>query len=215
MTFGLSAAATAALAVGAGGIASALVGSNAVQSAAQTQANATQSGINAQVNEFNQIKKLLSPFVTTGQSANAQAANLTGANGNAAQSTAINGIANGPLFNGLNQQGMNAILANASATGGLRGGNTQAALAQFSPQLLNQLIQQQYGDLMGLSTTGANAAGMTATTGQANVNAQSTLLTQQGAQLAGGQLGSAQAFNSGINNLVGALGVYKGLGGTF
>ncbi|WP_449405980.1 hypothetical protein [Massilia phosphatilytica] len=37
-----------------------------------------------------------------------------------------------PRFQALQQQGNDAILANASATGGLRGGNVQGALGQFS-----------------------------------------------------------------------------------
>jgi hypothetical protein len=44
------------------------------------------------------------------------------------------------------------------ATGGLRGGNVQAALGQFQPQLLAQLIDQQYSRLGGLTSIGQNAA---------------------------------------------------------
>ena len=55
------------------------------------------------------------------------------------------------------QQGQDAILQNASAIGGLRGGNTQAALAQFRPALLSQLIAEQYNRLGGLSSLGQNA----------------------------------------------------------
>ncbi len=215
MTFGLSAAAVAGLAVGAGGIASGLIGANAVQNAAQSQANAAQAGISAQQQEFQQIQKLLAPFVQQGQTAITQAGNLSGANGNAAQASQINALASSPIFTGLNQQGMNAILQNVSATGGLRGGNVNAALAQFSPQLLNQLIQQQFGNLNSLGTLGANAGAGLATAGQANTNATTNLITQQGQAIAGGQIGSAQAANSGLNSLVAALGVYKGLGGTF
>jgi hypothetical protein len=215
MTFGLSAAAVAGLAIGGAGIGSAIIGGNAAQNAAQIQANAAQSGINAQTAEFNKIQQLLSPFVTTGQSANAQAGNLSGANGNDAQAAALKTIQSGPVFTGLNALGQDAILQNASATGGLRGGNVQAALAQFSPALLNQLIRQQFGQLSGLSTTGANAGAGLGTLGQQNTNAVSGLLTQQGAALAGGQLGSAQAFNQGLNSIVAGLGLYKGLGGTF
>jgi hypothetical protein len=215
MTLGLSAAAIGALAVGAGGIASAVIGGNAAQSAASTQAAATEQGIQAQQAEFAQIQKLLSPFVTQGQTALTTAGNIAGINGNPAQQAAVSGIAGSPIFQGMNVQGQNAILQNASATGGLRGGNVQAALAQFSPQLLNQLLQQQYGQASGLATIGANAGAGLATAGQSNVNAQSNLMTLQGAQQAGGILGSAQAYNSGLNSIASGLGVFKGLGGSF
>jgi hypothetical protein len=43
-----------------------------------------------------------------------------------------------PAFQALARQQEEALLQNASATGGLRGGNVQGALAQFRPALLNQ-----------------------------------------------------------------------------
>ncbi|WP_221175245.1 hypothetical protein, partial [Staphylococcus aureus] len=85
-------------------------------------------------------------------------AGLTALGQNAAQQTAIGNINNSAEMQTYLQQGENAILQNASATGGLRGGNTQAALAQFRPQLLNQLINQRYQNYAGLTALGQNAA---------------------------------------------------------
>ena len=51
----------------------------------------------------------------------------------------------------------NALLQNASATGGLRGGNTQSALSELRPALLTSLIEQSYsraGDLAGYGQLG-------------------------------------------------------------
>lgn len=80
---------------------------------------------------------------------------LLGLNGADAQAAAIAAIQGGPQFDALKRAGENAILQNASATGGLRGGNVQGALAQFSPQILSQLINQQYAQLGGLGSLGA------------------------------------------------------------
>ena len=132
------------------------------------------------------------------------------------QEQAIQQIEQGPLYQQLAQQGEQAILANASATGGLRGGNVQAALGQFRPQLLNQLIEQQYARLSGLANVGqtgaqsllgigqASAAGQAASAGQAG-SAISGLLASQGAARAAGQVGAAQAFAQGLTGATGAI----------
>jgi hypothetical protein len=57
-------------------------------------------------------------------------------------------------------QGEEALLQNAAATGGLRGGNLQGALAQFRPQMLSNLITQQYNQLGGIGALGAQGAQM-------------------------------------------------------
>lgn len=133
------------------------------------------------------------------------------------QEQAIQQIEQGPLYQQLAQQGEQAILANAAATGGLRGGNVQAALGQFRPQLLNQLIEQQYARLAGIANVGqtgaqsllgigqASAAGQAAAAGQAG-NAISGLLASQGAAQAAGQVGAAQSFAQGMSGAGSAIG---------
>jgi hypothetical protein len=130
-------------------------------------------------------------------------AGLSGAN---AQQQAIQGIQNGPQFAAMTQAGEAGILANASATGGLRGGNVQAALGQFRPQVLSQLIDQQYSRLGGLSAMGQNAAAGVGTAAQNTGQAVSGLMQQQGAARAGGALASGQAWGNalgGIGSMVG------------
>jgi len=113
------------------------------------------------------------------------------------------------------QAGTNSILQNASATGGLRGGNTQAALASFSPNLLAQTIQQQYQNLGGLTSVGQNAAAMTGNAGMQTGQGIANLLQQQGAAIAGGDLAQGRAFSSIPQSILGGLGVFQGLGGKF
>lgn len=131
---------------------------------------------------------------------------LLGMNGADAQGQAISGIENSPYFSGLVKQGENAILQNASATGGLRGGNTQAALAQFRPNMLSAAIDQQYQRLGGLVSLGQNAAAGVGNAGQNFANSSSQLLQQAGAAQAGGILGQARANVQGINGLSSAFG---------
>jgi hypothetical protein len=223
MTFGLSGAALAGLAIGGAGIATGIYSANkaagAADNAARLQSNSAQAGIDEGRRQFDAIQKLLSPFVTAGTGALSGQQDLLGQNGPSAQQAAIAGIQSSPQFQALTQQGEEAILANASATGGLRGGNVHGSLAQFRPQLLAQLIDQQYQRLGGLTQVGqASAAGVGSAGMQTGANV-AQLLGQQGAALAGGALASGRADAAGAssitNSIFSGLGAFKGLGGTF
>jgi len=96
----------------------------------------------------------LNLYQTAGSQALQQQSALAGLQGPEAQRAAIASLEANPEFQAIARQGEEAILANAAATGGLRGGNTQAALAQFRPELLQAYIDQQYSRLGGLSTQG-------------------------------------------------------------
>jgi hypothetical protein len=172
------------------------------ENAAAVQSASADKGIAAQQAQFEAIQKLLAPYVQAGNGALAGQQNLIGLNGQGAQQTAIDGISNGAQFQSMLAQGNNSILQNASATGGLRGGNTQNALAQFSPQLLNQLIQQQYGNLSGISQIGLGAATGTGAAGQNSTNAITGLYQQQGAANAGAQLAQAGVARQGFGDLL-------------
>lgn len=186
---------------------------DAAKNAANIQAGAADAGIDEQRRQFDAIQKLLSPYVSAGAGALTGQQDLTGLNGAAPQQAAIDALSKSPQFTALQQQGENSILANASATGGLRGGNTQAALAQFSPQLLAQVIEQQYGRLGGLVSVGQNAAAGTGNAGMSTGNNITQLLQQQGAAQAGGALAGGREA-AGYSNAIGsAIGLYAGLGG--
>ena len=206
----------AAAVVGAG-IGGALLSSRAQTKAANTASNAqeraAQLGIEQQNRQFEAVQKLLSPFVTAGTGSLSAQQNILGLNGPAAQQAAISALEGSPQFAALTRQGEDAILANASATGGLRGGNVQASLAQFRPQLLAQLIDRQYAQLGGLTSLGQNAAAGVGNAGMQTGNNVAGLLGQMGGAQAGSALaaGSAQA---GIYNALGSsLGMYAGMGG--
>lgn len=196
-----------------GGLYSANKQSKAAKSAANTQAASAQAGIDEQRRQFDAIQALLQPYVQAGTGALGAQQNLIGLGGATAQEDAINAIQASPEFQALTQQGENAILANASATGGLRGGNTQAALAQFRPQVLSNLINQQYSRLGGLVSLGQNAAVGVGNAGMATGGNVADLLQQQGAARAGGAIAGGQAAGGYANAITGALGTYVGLGG--
>jgi len=201
-----------------GGMMGADAQKSAGEDAANAQFRASQMGIEEQRRQFDTLQKLLAPYVQAGTGALSGQQALLGLSGTDAQQQAIAGIQNSPQFSALQQTGTNSILQNASATGGLRGGNTQAALAQFSPQLLSQLIDQQYSRLGGLTSLGQNAAAGTGNAGMATGNNIANLLGQQGSAQAGAALnaGNAQAgLYRGIGSLAGNLMGYSGFGGGF
>lgn len=172
----------------AGAIGGSVLAGGAQKKAANAAANAEIKSAEMQVAEARaareQMRRLLEPYVNAGSPALRGMMDLSGLSGNPAQTKAITGIEGSPIFQALAMQGEDAILQNASATGGLRGGNVQGALAQFRPALLNQQIEQQYAKYAGLAGMGQNAA---SGTGAAGINA---------AQLTGnafGTMGSAGA----------------------
>ena len=189
-----------------GGITGANQQASAAQNAAATQASAAQAGINEDQRQFNIVQGLLSPFSTAGTQALTSFGNLSGTNGAQAQQGAISQLQQSPLYNSTMQAGQNAILQNASATGGLRGGNTQLALGQLGAQTLSGLVQNQLGNFNSLIGTGESAAAGTGTAAQNTGNAVSGLLQQQGAATAGGQIAAGNTTASSINSLASLFG---------
>jgi hypothetical protein len=135
------------------------------------------------------------------------------------QQAAISALEQSPLFQASVRQGEEALLQQASATGGLRGGNIQAALAQFRPAMLQEQIAQQYQNLGGLTSLGQQSAAMQGTSGMETAGSIGDLLGQRGAAIAGGQLarGSVvrQSFKDlmSIGGLAAGAGAFGGLGG--
>lgn len=201
-------------------------GSQASSQASQAQQGAAQGGIDEQRRQYDIMRNLLQPYTEAGTPALAQQQALLGLGGPDAERAAIERIQGGETFQALAKQGEEALLQRASATGGLRGGNLQGALAQFRPALLSSLINQQYERLGGLSTLGQQSAAGVGTAGMQTGANIANLMGQQGAAQAGGIMGQQQAFGgipaafgfgqtSGTNPFSGGLsGLQAGFSGT-
>jgi hypothetical protein len=221
-----------------GSLLSSSMQADAAEDAANIQAGASRAGIDEQRRQFDAIQQLLQPYVQAGtgaisqfqpfQQAGAQAFQqqqaLAGLLGPEAQRQAIAGIETSPGFQANVRQGEEALLQRASATGGLRGGNIQAALAQFRPQMLQQEIDKQYGRLGGFAGTGLGVSEALYRGGQASAVNQASqagavgsnvanLLGQQGAAMAGGELGQARAYGNLLNLPAQFAGMRAGGGG--
>jgi hypothetical protein len=135
---------------------------------------------------------------------------LIGLSGEESQAASIANLEKSPYFTSLVKQGENAILQNASATGGLRGGNTQGALAEFRPQMLAQTIENQYAKLADLATRGQNAAVQTGAGTAGYANNISSLMMQQGQIASDSAMAQGQNINDLFSGLANAYGQYQG-----
>ena len=203
-----------ALVVGGSQLVGSYMGAEASKEGAGIQAEAAQAGIQEQRRQFDALQALLKPYTEVGVPALEAQQAFLGLKGPEAEQAAIERIRGGETFQALAQQGEEALLQRASATGGLRGGNIQGALAQFRPELLSSLIEQQYGRLGGLAKIGqASAAGVGAAGMESGTNV-SNLLAQQGAARAGGVLGEAKAYGQLFNLPAQMVGFQYGAGKT-
>ena len=176
-----------------------ITGKTAAKNASQAQQQATQQGMEEQRRQFDIMQQLMSPYVQAGQQGLSGQQDLLGLNGFDKQQGAIRNIENSPFFKSQYQQAENALLQNAAATGGLRGGNMQEALADNRSNMLFNNVNQQLQSLSGVAANGQNAA--------AGLGGQGMQFGQNMAQ-GYGDIGQAQAgyqlakgqINSGLLN---------------
>ena len=152
-------------------------------------------------------------FTTQG----AARAGTAGMSAEDAQAAEIAKFENSPYFRAITRQSEDAILQNASATGGLRGGNTQDALSKNRPILLQGLIDKQLANLTGLTDSGRGAGTSYGNAGVMGAGQMATMLqqggandaaayTQAGAAQAGGALGQSNANIGMLGNIAGMFG---------
>ena len=225
---------SAVVVAGVASVASAANQSNAAARAARAQVQGAEAGIAEQRRQFDAAQAVLAPYVDagtealtglkpyveTGTQSLQQQRVLAGLEGPEAQRAAIEALASNPEFQALTRQGEEAMLQKASATGGLRGGNIQGALAQYRPAMLQDYIGQQYARLGGLTALGQTTGQNIAQLGQASATGQATAGLRTGADIAGlyGDIGAARAgkfLNQGqaIGNVIGTFGRMAGFGG--
>lgn len=176
--------------------------------AGQLQYDAAMAGVDETRAAREEMRQLLQPYVAAGGSALEAQMGALGLAGPEEQQAYVSQQEQSPIFQALARQQEEAILQNASATGGLRGGNVQGALAQFRPQLLNQFLEQQYGRLGGMTSLGQASAAGAGVAGMSASRDISSLLGQGGAAQSGAALAKGQMYG----NILGSVGgVAQGL----
>jgi hypothetical protein len=185
-----------------------LIKGSAAKKASNIEAASLQAGVDETRAAREELRTLLQPYTEAGGPAlQAQMAAL-GLAGPEAQQAYVTQQEQNPLFQSLARQQEEAILQGASATGGLRGGNVQGALAQFRPQLLNQFLEQQYTRLGGMTQLGQRSAAGVGASGMEAAGSIAELLGKRGEAQAGGALARGKMFS----DILGEVGgVAKGL----
>lgn len=174
----------------------------AIDQATQAQVDAYNKGIAETGRQFDITNANEAPYRDIGAKGIAGLGDLVGVNGAPQQQTAIDALKASPFYQTLFRTGLETNLQNASATGGIRGGNEVGSLANFGSDTLMKTIQQQLQSLGGIASIGQNA---TAQTGAFGANASETIANLLGS------IGQAQASGDiakgGINSgLLGNLG---------
>jgi hypothetical protein len=196
-------------------------------------ANAQDQGLGRIDQSTGQAINYLNPYSSTGAEAQQREAALSGALGNEAQQQAISGFMESPGQKFLRERQEQALLRNASATGGLRGGSTLSALQEQASGIAAQQQQQQLENMRNIAQRGQQAAGQQgqfAQTGgvsganligqiagqqagllgqqaglQANAGGQMAQLSAQGGQFAGNTLNQLGNQVSGLRSGLGQL----------
>jgi hypothetical protein len=180
----------------------------AAKKAGQQQVQSEREAIAEQRAAREEARRLLEPYVAAGTPALQQHMAALGLSGAEEQAAYVAQQEQSPFFQALARQGEEAMAQSASATGGLRGGNFQGALAQFRPNLLNQFLSQQYDRLGGLAKVGQASAVGVGTAGMETAQNISGNLQNIGAQRAGSSLAQGQMYG----DILGTFGgVAKGL----
>lgn len=177
----------------------------AADKAAQLQYDASMAGIDETRRQFDMTRADFAPAQALLAPGAQGLGNLTGINGDEALNAEIERIMGGPRYKSILQNGRDEMLATASATGGLRGGNYKDASQRFGGDVLSSEIERQLGEYSGLVGIGTGAAGAVGNFGAnavrdmnvsrnagANAQAQAVLtkagINAQGWQNAGGLL---------------------------
>jgi hypothetical protein len=185
-----------------------LLKGKATSKAGQLQYDAAMAGVDETRQAREEMRGLLQPYVAAGGSALQAQMGALGLAGPEEQQAYVSQQEQSPIFQALKRQQEEALLQNVSATGGLRGGNVQGALAQFRPALLNQFLEQQYGRLGGLTNIGQASAAGSGVAGMSASQGISALLGQGGAAKAGAALSKGQMYG----DILGSVGgIAKGL----
>lgn len=144
------------------------------------QIEAQEKAIAEQRRQFDLTRADYAPYLKTGLAGLGDLGDLIGVNGADAQAAGLLNIQNSPELAAIIRNGEEAVLQNASATGGIRGGNTQSSLANFRGDAFANQLQTQITRLAGLAGLGQGATDSVSAFGANTANTVSDLLNLQG-----------------------------------
>lgn len=207
--------------VAAAGVASSLIGANASQSAADTQAGAANNATQFSKDQWAQIMGNLQPYINQGTQANTRLGDLLGTSGNTGASgygqltqgfTPQDFQANlDPGYGFQLQQGQQALQNSQAAGDGVLSGSALKGLMSFNQNMANTAYQNAYSRwnstntntynrLAGLAQLGQSSAAGAAASGVNLAGTVSNNMIGAGNAQAAGQVGVANALGGGLSN---------------
>ncbi|PHS61645.1 MAG: hypothetical protein COB12_11950 [Flavobacterium sp.] len=170
--------------------------------AAGVQAQGVQAGIEEERRQFDVTQQNLAPFREAGVGALEQQQALLGLGGQDAQTAAFASFNESPGQKFIRERAQKNLVRNASAIGGLGGGNVRSALVEQGTGFAQQDFNNQFGRLGQIAGQGQAA---TTTTGQFGAQSSGNIanLERAGSEArASGILGKAQAESQFTNQLL-------------
>lgn len=184
----------------------------AIKKATKAQQAGIQAGIDEQRRQFDLTRSDYAPYLEAGTTALPKIEDLLGLNGADAAGAAINALKASPVFQSLYNTGLETNLQNASATGGIRGGNEVWSLADFGSDTLSQVIENQLAKLGGLAGLGQGATDSVSAFGANTANQVSSGLTSIGNSQFNAILGKQQVNNNLSNQIASIISSIMGGG---
>lgn len=178
------------------GVGSALIGSNASKSAANTAAAASDRAADVTLQMFNQNRSDLAPFREAGLRGLAQYEGTLGPS-----------FQESPGYRFAFDEGVRAIDRGASARGLLGSGGRLRELTRYGQGVANQEFGGYQNRLASLAGIGQTATGTTAALGANAANNIGTTTMAGGQAQAAGQIGQANALLGGANAGIGLYGL--------
>lgn len=200
-------------------LAGAAISADASRSASHTQADAANRASDMQMAMFERNKADLAPWMQGGQKGLEALLGYSGLGPGGFNPNAPGvrpfGMADfqaDPGYRFRMQEGLNALINQRSAIGGLGGTNTQKSLMAYGQGLgaqeygaaytrYNQDVSNVFNRLSGISNTGANTAGSIAGLGAAAAGRAGEYGVGGANALAAGQIAGGNAFNQGLSSI--------------
>lgn len=188
----------------AGGVASAVIGSNAAQSAAATQTSAANNQLAQTKEMFNTVQSNMKPFMDAGQSAIPGLENLLG-NGPNGTAGIMQQLAKTPGYQFALNQGLQATQSGFAAQGLGQSGAALKGAANYAEGLAENTYSNVFNNFLSTANLGSNASANLANSAGQFQGAENQLAGTAAAATAAGTVGSANAVTSGITNALGGV----------
>lgn len=194
-------------AVAVAGIGSAVIGSNASKSAANSQANATASANQTEQNQYDQTRADNAPTLTARNDALTRLESLLGVDGKGTGGIDPATVMSDPGYQFGQQQGQRQLQLSENARGMRDSGAALKAASQFGTDYAttkyDDALNRQLNPLQSLAGLGQSGANTIAAAGTNAANQESNNTTAEGNALAASQIAQGNTISNAGNQLAG------------